>query len=220
MDNIIEFNDFSLASCGGSSDMKCWLCQKGSTARVVFCDKCGAIQSVKPMDHFSRLGLERRIDIDAKSLDKHYLSLRQTLRPEKMSIRGMVERGYAAKQLEALEEAYNTLSDPLHRGKYWVFLHNKETNAAKSENPEIIKLRGELETAAEAQDYDRVAQKSGQAMEQGIMNLMHALRSQNWSQANDTLSELELIESILKNARTSRAQLTPDGGGDGISSVK
>ena len=69
-------------------------------------------------------------------------------------------------------------------------------------------LRQELETAAEPAQCDRIAQKAGQAMEQGIMGLMQALRGQNWQQANATLVELDGLEGILDDVRSKRAEMT------------
>jgi hypothetical protein len=72
-----------------------------------------------------------------------------------------------------------------------------------------------LEKAAAPGQCDRVAQKAGQAMEQGIMGLMQALRGENWQQANATLVELDGLEGILGDVRARRAKLTPDDSGTG-----
>jgi molecular chaperone HscB len=204
MFNVIGFSDFAAtANC----ELHCWLCQKGVTTRALFCHHCGTIQPVRAIDHFVRLGLERRIDIDNEQLEHQYAALCRTLDPQRFMIRGIGERGHAAKQLDALNEAYETLREPLRRGRYWLSLHEKEYEQSNAMHPFVKQLRQQLDGASEACQCDRVAQQAGQAMEQGIMGLMQALRGENWQQASTTLTELDGLESILGDVRARRQEL-------------
>lgn len=214
MDNIIEFNEFTIpTSCAANGgDACCWICHKGNSLRALFCQHCGTIQPVRGVDHFARLGLERRIDIDLEALDRQYAAIKRTLDPERFLLRGLGERGHATKQLEALEEAYQTLRDPLKRGRYWLALHEKEVEESEAANPLVAELRYELDNASLAAQCDRVAQKAGQAMEQGVVGLMQALRGQNWQLANAMLIEVDGLEGILNDVRARRLGLS--GGGD------
>jgi molecular chaperone HscB len=205
MSNVIGMNEFTGTAKGG---LHCWLCQKQVSLRALFCHHCGTIQPMRDIDHFARLGLERRIDADMDLLEKQYTALSRTLDPQRFIIRGMGERGHAARQLEALNEAYDTLRDPLRRSRYWLGLHAKEFDEAVAANPMVVELRHDLDTAADPAQCDRVAQKAGQAMEEGIMGLMQALRGENWTQANTVLVELDGLEAILGDVRTRRAELT------------
>ncbi|MDX2028003.1 MAG: molecular chaperone DnaJ [Alphaproteobacteria bacterium] len=206
MSNVIGFNEFAPVGNGGPH---CWLCQKAVSMRALFCHHCGTIQPVRDIDHFARLGLERRIDVDIEHLEQQYAALSRTLDPQRFMIRGIGERGHAAKQMEVLDAAYETLRDTLSRSRYWLALHEKEFKQAVDVNPVVASLRHELDSAADTSQCDRVAQRAGQAMEQGIMGLMQALRGQNWQQANTTLVELDGLEVILGDVRTRRAELTP-----------
>jgi molecular chaperone HscB len=205
MSNVIGMKEFTGTAIGG---LHCWLCQKQVSTRALFCHHCGTIQPARDIDHFARLGLERRIDIEMEPLEHQYAALCRTLDPQRFIIRGMGERGHAAKQLEALSEAYDTLRDPLRRSRYWLGLHEKEFEEAAASNPMVVELQQDLESAADPAQCDRVAQKAGQAMETGIMGLMQALRGENWKQANTTLIELDGLETILGAVRARRAELT------------
>jgi molecular chaperone HscB len=214
MSNIIEFITTSGAVPTG---LHCWLCQKPTSLRALFCHHCGTIQPVRQLDHFMRLGMERRVDIDMDLLEKQYMAFRRTLDPQRFAIRGVGERGHAAKQLEALDEAYETLRDPVRRGRYWLVLNEHEFEQKKELPVRVAELRDELDAAGEAAQCDSIAQRAGQAMEEGIMNLMQALRSQNWQQANSMLVELDGLEGILRNIRDRRAELaSASGEGGGI----
>jgi len=222
MDNVIEFNDFAVSSNNMNGETACWLCQKSTLLRALFCQHCGTIQPARPMDHFARLGLESRIDIDSDQLERQYAVLKRTLDPMRFAIRGMGERNHAAKQMEALEVAYRTLRDPLRRGRYWLVLHEKEIKETKADNPMIADLQGELEKATLAAQCDKIAQKAGNALEQGVMGLMQSLRTQNWQLANAILAEVEGLEAVLSDARARRATIAPHMGlsDDELTSVK
>jgi molecular chaperone HscB len=204
MDNVVDFSSLAGAD---QQETRCWLCQKPTSVRSLFCANCGAIQPVRALDHFTRLGVERRIDVDSELVDRQYAALKRTLDPARFALRGLGERGHAAKQLEAIDEAYRTLRDPMKRGRYWLALHAKEFEASEAMNPLVSELRYEIENAAEVAVCDRVAQRAGQALEHGIAGLMRALRGQNWQQANAALMELDGLEGVLATVRDRRTAL-------------
>ena len=212
MANVIEFNEFTDSGTGACGELCCWLCQKAASARALFCHHCGTIQPVRNIDHFARLGIEQRVDVDLDLLERQYAALRRTLDPSRFAIRGMGERGHAAKQLESLTQAYDTLRDPLQRGRYWLSLHVDLDETVQIPAALIVKeLSDELESASAPSQCDRVAQKAGQALEEGIMGLLQALRGQNWQQASAALVELDGLEVILNNVHARRAGLMPTG---------
>ncbi len=209
-DNVVEFNEFSVSQKNDASLVSCWLCQKPTALRALFCQHCGTIQPVRGIDHFMRLGLERRIDIDSELLERQYTALKRTLAPERFAIRGMGERGHAAAQLEAIEVAYDALREPLKRGRYWLMLHEKEVDEAEITNPMVSELRQELDGSNLPGQCDRIAQKAGHAMEQGVVGLMQALRTKKWQLANAILMEVDGLESILSDVRERRTDLVSD----------
>ena len=86
------------------------------------------------------------------------------------------------------------------------YCHSRQVGAAQHIIDNHRRIR-DLETAANPAQCDRVAQKAGQAMEEGIMGLMQALRGENWTQANTVLIELDGLETILGDVRLRRAEL-------------
>ncbi len=203
MSNVIGIHEiFGLAN-GGTY---CWICQKPVSTRALFCHHCGTIQPVRDIDHFARLGLPRHLDVDADSLEHQYKALSRTLAPERFAIRGLGERGHAAKQLEALNEAYDVLRDPVKRGRYWLHMNEKNLKQTDAGNPLVEELRRELADADQPSEYDRVARKAGQALEQGVMLLMQSLRGGNWQLANTTLMELDGVGAILEEVRDCRSR--------------
>jgi len=220
-DNIVEFNEFTISDKCEKDQVCCWLCQKTTSLRALFCHHCGTIQPVRPLDHFARLGLDRRIDVDSEVLEHQYSGLKRTLDPTRFAIRGMGERSHAQAQLKAIEEAFNVLREPLKRGRYWIELHEKEIDESEAKNPMINDLRSDLESAKFAMQCDKIAQKAGNAMEQGIVGLMKALRSKKWQLANAILLEVDGLESILKDVRGRRSEmLETNEDHEGVSRIK
>jgi molecular chaperone HscB len=189
------------------TDIVCWFCQKQLSPRALFCNHCGTIQPVRALDHFTRLGLERRIDIDQTALDRQYGMMQKTFDPDRFAIRTPTERTHAAKQLEALTEAHSVLRDPVRRGRYWLALHNHDFTEAQAAVPLVQEMRLACQQAETAPAIDRVAQQASMAFEEGIMRLMQCLRQQNWQHANLTLLELDGMEIILDEARGKRQTL-------------
>ena len=97
----------------------------------------------------------------------------------------------------------------MKRGRYWLQLHRQEFEQATDTNPFVVELRAELDSAAEPAHCDRVAQKAGQALQEGIMSLMQSLRGSDWQIASAMLVELDGLESILGDVRSKRAGLAP-----------
>lgn len=191
-----------------STDVVCWFCQNPLSPRALFCNHCGAIQPVRALDHFTRLGLERKIEIDFSTLERHFSTMQKTLDPDRFAIRSATERVHATKQLEALVAAYDALRDPVQRGRYWLKLHDKVIANTTIANPLVQKLQEACEEAASAPDIDHVARQASQALEDGVMKLMLSLRQQNWQNANQILLELDCMEIILNAARGKRRLLT------------
>lgn len=202
MSNVIGFGEAK----GLSGDCSCWLCQKPMSLRAIFCHACGTIQPVRKVDHFTRLGLEKRVDIDLDLLERQYQILLRSLDPQRFSLKGAGERGHATKQREAITEAYETLRDPMRRGRYWLMLHEQDFVETQQLNPALAEMRLACDLASNAAAVDRIAQQANQAFEDGIIRLLQSLRAQNWQQANAALVELDGMEGLLAEAREKRVQ--------------
>ncbi|MDD3028953.1 MAG: molecular chaperone DnaJ [Alphaproteobacteria bacterium] len=204
MSNVVGINEFVGTANG---ETHCWLCQKPLSIRALFCHFCGTVQPVREIDHFTRLGLDRSLDVDGELLERQYKALNKSLDPERFLIRGIGERGHASKQRDALNEAYETLRKPLKRGRYWLRLQGKELDGDQEPSSLMADLRQELLAACDPCQCDRAAQKAGQLLEQGVVLLMKALREENWAEANAILVRLDGIDGFCDEVRVRRKEL-------------
>lgn len=207
MENIVD-----IKSKGCDGGFHCWGCHQPISVVAVFCNNCGVVQPVREMDHFRRLGLEKRIDLDCAQLDRNLTQLQRTFASERFIIRGQTERGYAGKHRDAIKDAAETLRDPITRSRYWIDLHKNEFDLTQQTRPSVIvELQDEFARAEETAQLDRIAQRAGQEIEFGIMKLLNSLRAQAWQEANEILLTLDGMEVLIAEVREKRQSLTPHG---------
>lgn len=100
----------------------CWSCKGPVPAGQAFCPTCDAVQPPGQVDHFARLGIEAGYDLAAADLDRRYFALQRRLHPDRFATRTPKERALSQQQATSLNDAYETLKDPLKRADYLVHL--------------------------------------------------------------------------------------------------
>ncbi|HYD64329.1 molecular chaperone DnaJ [Azospirillum sp.] len=189
----------------------CWLCGRSVAGRALFCHACGAVQPPREgLDHFTRLGLECRFDIELEALNRQFTGLGRALDPDRFVARGKRQQEHARAQADALAEAYEMLRDPVRRARYLLDL----SGAGPLENDpgepaDVTALRGELAAATDALTVDRLALDVEQRAEACIRELAMAFRAGLTATARRVVARLEELEDIAAEARTRRAALGP-----------
>lgn len=189
----------------------CWLCGRSVSSRALFCHSCGAVQPPRGgVDHFTRLGLERRFDIEPETLTRQFTGLGRALDPDRFLARGKRQQEYARAQADALAEGYEVLRDPVRRARYLLHL----LGAGPLENDpgepaDVTALRAELAAATDPLVIDRLALDVEQRMEACIRELAMAFRAGLTATARRVVARLEELEDIAAEARARRAALGP-----------
>ena len=188
----------------------CWLCGRSVAARALFCHSCGAVQAPRPLDHFTRLGLERRFDIELEALNRQHAGFSRALDPERFAARGTRQQANARAQVDALADAYETLRDPVRRARYLLDLEGAPQPPQEAEDDEeVAALSGQLAAAHDVAAIDRLAADVGQRIESCIKYLAIAFRNGQTDNAARILARLEQLESLCAAARARRAGLAP-----------
>ena len=99
----------SASTNNGPALVVCWSCKGPVAWGGLFCDTCKAVQPPVPLDHFARLGLKRDFDIKVPVLDQH---------PDRFAADAPKAKQISQSQAVAVNEAYETLKDPLTRAAY------------------------------------------------------------------------------------------------------
>jgi molecular chaperone HscB len=69
-------------------------------------------------DHFERFGMPRSFDVDLAVLDSRYRELQRSVHPDRFASAGEAERRQSMQLATLINEGYQTLKDPLKRGRY------------------------------------------------------------------------------------------------------
>ena len=188
----------------------CWLCGGSVAPRAMFCHSCGAVQAPRPLDHFARLGLERRFDIEPEALARQHAGFSRAMDPERFAARGARQQANARAQADALSEAHDTLRDPVRRARYLLELLNvPAASMSAEEDEEVAALAQRLDAAPDVTAVDRLAHDLGQRVESCIKYLAIAFRNGQTDNAARILARLERLEALAVESRTRRAGLAP-----------
>jgi molecular chaperone HscB len=180
----------------------------------IFCETCGAVQPPAGVDHFTRLGLPRTFDIDTGTLDQGYFAAQRRLHPDRFATRTPRERTFSQLQAVSLNEAYETLKDPVQRAEYLIGLNGVEVI------PEGCSLVGEQdllhevmerrEDLAEAETIAAVG-----ALEAGaIADAAHCIEALSAAFALEDLpaaarltTRMKYLDKYIQECRSRRARL-------------
>jgi molecular chaperone HscB len=100
----------------------CWSCKGPASLVIAFCETCGAVQPPGQLNHFRRLGIELSFDVNVEGLEQHYFAMQRQLHPDRFATGSAQERSLSQQQATAINDAYETLKEPLKRADYLVDL--------------------------------------------------------------------------------------------------
>lgn len=140
----------------GATPQQCRECG-AAVSSPACCPACGAIGDFESADLFALLDVPRRFDLPERELREHYLRLARQVHPDRLAAAPgqRAERGLALSA--RLNEAYDTLRDPVRRAEYLLLQAGGESAAEDRTVPqevlmETLMLREEIDAARAAQD--------------------------------------------------------------------
>lgn len=202
------------STAGADLISTCWSCRGPIVGDSLFCATCNAVQPPTNADHFARLGLPRAFDIDATSLDRSYFDAQRRLHPDRFATRTPRERTFSQLQAVNLNEAYETLKDPIRRSEYLIGLAGFEVApegcSLVNEQDllhEVLERREELAeadtlAAVEALEADAVAD-FGRCAD----GLSAAFAAQDLAAAARLTTRLRYLSKYIQECRSRRARL-------------
>ncbi len=192
----------------------CWSCHGPVAGRALFCHTCGAVQPPRQLDHFARLGLAPDFDIDAADLDRRYFGFQRNLHPDRFARRTGKERAIAESQSASLNQAYETLKEPLSRAAYLLELagiRSAAANAATVDDEELLseamENREALMEAETVEVVDALAAKALAAAINCLADLGNAFRQGDLAGANRLATRLRYWRKLGEEARGKRRLL-------------
>lgn len=114
-------------------------------------------------DHFALFGLARDFRIDGRELDSRFRALQVELHPDRFASAGDAERRRSLELATRVNEAYQTLKQPLARARYLIGLLGSDKDFAHDHTAlpadfliAQMELREAVADAAQARDLDQL----------------------------------------------------------------
>ncbi|MCW5977471.1 MAG: Fe-S protein assembly co-chaperone HscB [Bryobacteraceae bacterium] len=127
----------------------CWHC--GHPAEhSLFCHYCDSLQR-PTTDYYRFLGIDPKLTIDSRSLEKRFYDLSRLLHPDRYTRKGSTERQFSLEATAILNDAYRVLRDPVSRAEYVLRQSGFQTEEPRAKNvdPDLLEEVFELNMALE-----------------------------------------------------------------------
>ncbi len=175
-----------------------------------FCPTCKAVQSPGKADHFARLGLDRTYDLDPKTVEKRYFELQRRLHPDRFATRSPKERALSQAQATSLNDAYETLMDPLARAVYLLRLSGIETggDGKTIDDPallmEAMEMREALADAGTPAEVDAVVGQARAEADACRARISRDFSAPDLAAARKDTLRLTYLDKLIEDARSRR----------------
>ncbi len=171
---------------------ECWSCKGPVSIKAMFCHTCGAVQPPRQGDHFSRLGFEPDFDI---------------AKPAR-------ERAIAEQQSVSLNEAFETLQDPLRRAAYLLQIKGQSASVELDQTiadpgllMEVLEAREALSEAESVEAVEKLAVKAGADAIHLLSEISQAFAVEDLATANQLTTRLKYLRKFLEETRARRVAL-------------
>ncbi|MBV4411733.1 co-chaperone HscB [Enterobacteriaceae bacterium YMB-R22] len=164
------------------------------------------------MDFFTLFGLPVQFALDTAQLATRYQELQRQFHPDNFANSPEAERLQAVQRSATINQAWQTLRQPLMRAQYMLSLHGydlaseQQTVRDTAFLMEQLELREELDDIGQARDEARLEgfiRRINAIFNTRSENMVRELNDKKWEQAADTVRKLRFLDKL----RTSAEQL-------------
>ena len=191
----------------------CWSCHGPVPDAELFCSTCEALQTPGSADHFRRLDLERNYALDPEVLDRSYFKFQRLLHPDRFATKSAKERTLSLQHATDINDAYETLRDPLRRAEYLLSLSGRNVNAGSQtiDDPELLtesrERREALMEADSAAEVDAIIASAASDIESCRAAIADAFTGHDLDRAASLTTRLRYLQKLANEARIARARL-------------
>jgi len=192
----------------------CWSCKGPTPVSALFCATCKAVQGPAPVDHFVRLGVAQGFDVDVPALDRLYFDLQRQLHPDRFATKAPKEKALSQQQATALNDAYETLKDPLKRADYLVHLLGVDVlpegcNLVQDQSIliEAMEMREKLMTADTMEALNVIQRETKAEVDDVLIGLSLAFKGGDVVGACQLTTRLKYLDKMMGEVRQGRARL-------------
>jgi molecular chaperone HscB len=175
-------------------------------------------------NHFERFGLPQSFDVDSGLLDERYRERQRAAHPDRFASATDQQRRLSMQQAVLINEGYQTLKDPLKRGRYLLELaghrfddehHTTSDGAFLMEQMELREALGEVRNADDAfaelgMIMDRIADDIGRLTSE-LQQQFRAGDAASLERAADSLTKMRFFRKLQEEAMELELALENDG---------
>ena len=134
-------------------------------------------------DHFALFGMAPLFRVDSLSLDKRFREIQARVHPDRFAHAGESERRVSLQWATRVNEAYQTLKNPLARAQYLLELAGRhaDTESNTAMPPEFL---------MEQKEWREAVAEARAAREQGELEELHRRVKQRMNERYEQLAEL------------------------------
>ncbi len=175
--------------------------------------------------HFEIFNLPQSFDVDAGVLDSGFRELQRTVHPDRFVNATALERRISMQQATRINEAYQTLKDPLLRGRYLLELDGRVFNDEHHTTSDVEFLMEQMElreALGEVRNADDVFAELGRIMDRisGDIDALTARLQQQFQngdpdsldKAADLLTKMQFFRRLQEEALELEIVLEDDAG--------
>ena len=168
-------------------------------------------------DHFTLFGVPRLFRLDASALDRRYREIAAQVHPDKFVQSGDAERRLSLQWATRVNEAYQTLKNPLSRAQYLLLLAGHDVGAENNtamppeflmEQMEWREAVAEARLAREQGELEQLHHRVKQRMHSRYEQLADLLDEQHdYAKGSDRVRRLMFLEKLLFDIDDAMASL-------------
>lgn len=159
------------------------------------------------MNHFELFRLPCQFKLDGSLLSLHFRELQRRFHPDKFATASARDRLLAVQKAALINDAYQTLRDPLLRAQYLLFLHDDayQTDPHKTmQDTDFLmhqmELREELEEIAASEDAAALLfifeEQVNKQHERLLVDIADFLNEKSWENAGINVEKLKFLVKL------------------------
>jgi molecular chaperone HscB len=167
---------------------------------------CFEPMSPIPRNYFEFFGLQRKLGVDADTLQKRFYELSRQWHPDRYSRKGADEQAQALEATSILNDGYRTLKDPVKRAEYLLTEEGFPIGEQRSKDvppellEEVFELNMALEELKSGDDSARPQLESAKRID-GELETLFAKYDAAESQSETAKQALHEIRGVLNRRR-------------------
>ncbi|OAT35167.1 co-chaperone HscB [Proteus myxofaciens] len=158
------------------------------------------------MDYFTLLGMPNCFDLDKQQLATHYQEMQRQYHPDRYAGKSEKEQAQALSLASTVNQAYQTLKNPLTRAEYILFLqgidiaNEQQTMQDSAFLMEQLMLREEFENITHSRDVGILladfSERVNQMYTSRYNEMVVLLNQENWELAADSVRKLRFLAKL------------------------